>query len=72
MQASTELNKRRKTPDQKGASSTTVLQEENFFLMEQVWKLWERLPLLTYLQERGAVRSAETSAEWWTLLGRTQ
>ena len=57
--------KRRKTPEQKVASSTRVLEEENLSLKEQVPKLTEQVQLLmTSSQERGAASSAESSAEW--------
>ena len=56
MQASKELEKRRKSPEQKVANSITVLEEENISLTEQV-------QLLTSSQERGAASSAECSAE---------
>ena len=41
MQAAKELEKRRKTPKEKGANSTTVLKDENLLLKEQVRKLSE-------------------------------
>ena len=64
MQASKELDKRRKTPEQKGASSTTDLEEENVSLKEQVWKSTEEVQLLmTSSQERGAASSAESSGQ---------
>ena len=57
MQASRELHKRRKTPEQKGASSTTVLEEENLSLKEQVRKLTEQVQLLmTSSQEERRAR----------------
>ena len=46
MQASKELDKRRKTPEQKVASSTAVLEEESLSLKEQVRKLTEQVQLL--------------------------
>ena len=58
MQASKELDKRRKTPEQKVASSITVWEELS--LKEQVRKLTEQVPLLmASSQERGAASSAE-------------
>ena len=64
MQASKELDKRRKTPEQKGATSTTVLEEENTALKEQVRELKEQVQLLmTSSQERGAASLAETRGE---------
>ena len=73
MQASKELDKRRKTPEQKGATSSTVLEEENTALKEQVRELKEQIQLLmTSSQERGAASSAESSAEWQKLAGRKQ
>ena len=54
MQASKELDKCRKTPEQKGASSTTEVEEETLSLKEQVRKLTEKVQLLmTSSQERG-------------------
>ena len=71
--ASKELDERRKTPEQKGANSTTVRVEENLSLKEQVRKLTEQVQLLmTSSQERGAARSAESSSKWQKLTGRTQ
>ena len=73
MQASKELGKRRKTPEQKGVTSTTILEEENTALKEQVSKLKEQIQLLmTSSQEHGAASSAESSAEWQKLAGRKQ
>ena len=73
MQASKELDKRRKTPEQKGVTPTTVLEEENTALKEQVTDLKEQVQLLmTSSQERGAASSAESSAEWQKLAGRKQ
>ena len=73
MQASKELDKRRKTPEQKVASSTTVLKEENLSLKKQVRKLTEHVQLLvTSSQERGAASSAESSAKWPKLAGKQQ
>ena len=73
MEACEELDKRRKTPEQKGVSSTTVLEEENLSLQEQVWQLTEQVQLLmTSSQEREAARSAETSAKWRRLTERQQ
>ena len=46
MQASKELDQRRKTPKQKGVSSTTVSEEENSSLKEQVRKLTAQVQLL--------------------------
>ena len=43
MQASKEVDKRRKTPEQKGATSTTILEEENTALKEQVRELKEQV-----------------------------
>ena len=60
MQASNELDKSRKTPEQKAASSTTVLVEEHLSFKEQVGGLTEQLQLLTTSsEERGAASSAE-------------
>ena len=60
IQASEELDKRRKTPEQKGATSTRVLEEENLMLKGHVRKLSEQLQsLTTTLQERRATNSAE-------------
>ena len=42
VQASRELDQRRKTPKQKGANSNTALEEENNALKEQVRKLTEQ------------------------------
>ena len=68
MQASKELDKRRKTPEQSRASSITILKEENISLKEQVRKLTEQVQLLmTSSQERGAASSAESTAEWQRL-----
>ena len=47
MQASTELDMRSKTPELKGATSTTALEEENLLLKEQVRMVSEQLQLLT-------------------------
>ena len=73
MQASKELDKRRKTPEQKGVTSTTILEEENTTLKEQVRELKKQIQLLmTSSQERGAASSAESSAEWQKLAGKKQ
>ena len=73
MQASKELDQRRKTPEKKGASSTTVLEEENLALKEHVRKLTEQVHfLMTSSQERGAASSAERSADWQKHTGRPQ
>ena len=73
MQASKELDHRRKTPRQKGANPNTALKEENNTLKEQVRKLTEQVQLLmASSQEQGATSSAENSAEWQTLAGRPQ
>ena len=72
-QASKELDERRKTPEQKVASSIAVLQEENLSLKEQVLKLTEQVQLLmTSSQERGVRSSAESSAEWQNPAGKQQ
>ena len=64
MQASKELDQRRKTPKQNGDTSNTALEEENNALKEQVRKLTEQVQLLvTSSQEHGAASSAENSAE---------
>ena len=71
MQPSKDFDKRRKTPEQKGASSTTALEEENLSLKEQVRKLTEQVQLpTTSSQERGA--ASLSSAKQQTLTGRTQ
>ena len=73
MQAAKELEKRRKTPEEKGANSTTVLKDENLLLNEQVRKLSEKpQSLTTSLHARGAASSAGSSAEWQRFSGRTQ
>ena len=73
MQASKELDQRRKTPKQKGANSNSALEEENNALKEQVRKLTEQVQLsMASSQEHGAASSAENSAEWQTLAGRPQ
>ena len=73
MQASKELDQRRKTPKKKGAASNTALEEENNALKEQVGMLTEQVQLLvTSSQEHGAASSAENSAEWQTLAERPQ
>ena len=54
LRASSELDKRRRTPKQKGTNSTTVLEEDNFSMKTQIRKLTEQVQLLTKsLQERG-------------------
>ena len=64
MQTSKELDQRRKTPKQKGATSNTGLEEENNALKEQLRKLTEQVQLLlASSQEHGAASSAENSAE---------
>ena len=45
MQAS-KVDQRRKTPEQKGASPTTVLEEKHLLLKEQVRKLTEQLSVI--------------------------
>ena len=73
MQASKELDQRRKSPKQKEATSNTALEEENNAMKEQVRKLTEQVQLLmASSQEHGAASSAENSAEWHTLAGRPQ
>ena len=60
-QAAKELDKRRKTPEQKGSNSETALEEENLVLKEQVRELIEQVQLLmTTSKEREAASSAES------------
>ena len=73
MQASNELDQRRKTHKRKEPTQTPALEEENKALKEQVRKLTEQVQLLmSSSQEHGAASSAENSAEWQTLAGRSQ
>ena len=68
MQASEELDQRRKTPKQKGASSNTALEEENNALKEQVRKFRSHFGSSHFLFKRALCFSCVTTFSGFCLV----